>query len=137
MTPRQKIMRELLLVAKLGGLDYGCRDTSTGEEIEAAFDLFQDSDDFNEVECEFRGGKHITGLPTPYNRHYETRAVAAQCCDGSWVGWTYYYGGGKHGDPESVPWIENAYDLVCTEEEKLVVVRTWNRIDSVSNEVSS
>lgn len=37
------------------------------------------------------------------------------------------YGGGKHGEPEAIDWIEHAYNLDCIEEEKLVVVRTFSK----------
>lgn len=66
-----------------------------------------------------------TGLPAPSSRHYESEAVAYQYVDGSWVGWSYWYGGGKHGEPEAIDWMEDAYDVNCTEEEKVVVVRTF------------
>ena len=47
--------------------------------------------------------------------------------DGSWVGWTYWYGGGKYGEPEAIDWMDDAYDLACTEEEKVVTVRTFTK----------
>jgi hypothetical protein len=68
-----------------------------------------------------------THLSCPSSRHYESDAVAAKAPDGSWVGWTYWYGGGKHGEPEAIDWIEDAYDVICAEEEKLVVVRTFKQ----------
>jgi hypothetical protein len=36
--------------------------------------------------------------------------------------------GGKYGEPEAVEWIDDAYDLVCTEEEKVVTVRTFAKL---------
>lgn len=48
--------------------------------------------------------------------------------DGSWVGWVYWYGGGKHGDPEDIEWMKDAYDLELTETEKLVVVQEFKKI---------
>lgn len=61
-----------------------------------------------------------TDLECETSRHYESEAVACQMLDGSWVGWTSWYGGGKHGEPESIPWIEDAYDLDCKEVVKTV-----------------
>lgn len=36
-----------------------------------------------------------------------------------------WYGGGKHGEPGAMPWMEEAYDVSCAEEEKVVTVRTF------------
>jgi hypothetical protein len=47
--------------------------------------------------------------------------------DGSWVGWTYWSGGGKHGEPESISWMSEAYELDVKEEEKLVIVQTFSK----------
>lgn len=58
------------------------------------------------------------------SRHYECEEVGAEL-SGVWVGWTYWHGGGKHGEPRAIPWIEHAYLLDVTEEEKVVTVRTF------------
>lgn len=76
---------------------------------------------------EFREGEVQTNIDADYSRHYESYSVAAKCPDGSWVGWTYWYGGGKHGEPEAIDWMEHSYDLDCVEEEKLVVVQTFSK----------
>lgn len=76
---------------------------------------------------EFREGEVQTNIEADYSRHYESYSVAAKCPDGSWVGWTYWFGGGKHGEPEAIDWMEYAYDLDCVEEEKLVVVQTFSK----------
>ncbi len=47
--------------------------------------------------------------------------------DGSWVGWTYWYGGGKHGEPGSIPWIEDAYDVTFVEQ--LVKVKQFHKAE--------
>lgn len=80
-----------------------------------------------DIEFEFREGQVETQLECPGSRQYESRSVAAKMLDGSWVGWTYWYGGGKHGDPDSISWMEDAYDLDVKEEEQLVVVQTFTR----------
>ena len=76
---------------------------------------------------EFRQSGIETGLDSEFSRHYEGEAVATRMSDGSWVGWTYWTGGGKFGDPENVPWIEDAYYVDCAEEEKMMVVRTFTK----------
>lgn len=75
---------------------------------------------------EFREGEVQTNIEADYSRHYESYSVAAKCPDGSWVGWTYWFGGGKHGEPEAIDWMEYAYDLDCVEE-KLVVVQIFSK----------
>jgi hypothetical protein len=58
-----------------------------------------------------------TDIPvTEFSRHYEATSVAKQLLNGKWVGYTYWYGGGKHGEPQAMPWIEDAYFLDCREE---------------------
>ena len=86
-----------------------------------------ESDDLRETMINCREGEVETDIPCEWSRHYESKSVAAKMLDGSWVGWTYWYGGGKHGEPEEIDWIEDAYNLSCTEEEKLVLVRTFTK----------
>lgn len=59
----------------------------------------------------FRDGEIETNIPAEYSRHYESKSVATKLSDGLWVGWTYWYGGGKHGEPEAVDWLNEAYWL--------------------------
>jgi hypothetical protein len=47
--------------------------------------------------------------------------------DGSWVGWTYWHGGGKHSEPEAIPWIDYAYALDCEAKEQMVIVYTFKK----------
>lgn len=70
-----------------------------------------------------------TDLTSPSSRNYETSELAAKLPDGSWVGWTYYYGGGKHGCPEDVPWMEYSYDVQCDAYEKVKTVLYFKRKD--------
>ena len=84
-----------------------------------------DMDDDDYV-YEFREGQVETDVTCEWCRHYESKSVAANI-DGTWIGWTYWYGGGKHGEPEAVAWMEDAYFLDVTEEEKLVTVRTFTK----------
>ena len=66
-----------------------------------------------------------TNLPCDSSRCYEAESVATQALDGSWVGWTYWHGGGKHGCAQELDWIEHAYDLDVKEKEEIVVTRTF------------
>lgn len=94
---------------------------ATGERYDDPADIesfFGDVD--HDTLSDFRSGQVKTGLAAEWDRHYESKAVAAKMLDGSWVGWTYWYGGGKHGDPHSIPWVDEAYDVDCREVQKVV-----------------
>lgn len=90
-------------------------------------DLWDEADCLQDAKSEIRCGDVETNVPCDYSRHYESKSVAAQCPNGEWVGWTYWYGGGKHGEPDAIDWIEHAYDLECTEEQRVVTVRTFTK----------
>lgn len=102
--------------------------TLTEDEVEELWD--ENYDEVQDIKYEFREGQVETNIPSEYSRCYESNSVAAQCPDGAWVGWTYWYGGGKHGEPEAIDWMEYAYDLHCVEEQKLVTVQTFTRKSS-------
>lgn len=142
MTPCQKIKREIIVrVAAAYEANKGKLQTQehlflaaarrgvTEDNVDAVYDLLREFDGQQDYESEFRGGTVKTDLPTEYSRHYECEEVAAQMSDGSWIGWTFWFGGGKHGEPEAVEWMEDAYELDVTEEQKLVWVRTFKRKD--------
>ncbi len=76
----------------------------------------------NEVRC---SGEKTGIKSSEISPHYECDEVAAKCPDGTWVGWTYWHGGGKNGEPAEVEWVDYAYNVVLTEEQKMVTVRTF------------
>lgn len=125
MTPEQKIKHKILvgLISEPSNEIHVDPSTITEENLD---DLYEElyADD---IEFEFREGEVETNIPCEYSRHYESKSVAAKMLDGSWIGWTYWYGGGKHGEPESIDWMGGAYELDVAEEEKLVVVRTFTK----------
>ncbi len=123
MTPIQKLRHAVLL--QLASWD---PDLIFGEiTAENVDDLYNDQEETEGAKSEIRGGQFETGLPSQRSRHYESKEVAAKMPDGSWVGWTYWYGGGKHGEPESIDWMEEAYDVQYEEEEKMVTVYTFTK----------
>jgi hypothetical protein len=97
----------------------------TDEKINAAFEVIEKyglDDEISEAESNLRGSyTHETGIKCQSSRHYESKAVARQFGD-KWVGWTYWYGGGKHGEPGSVEWMEHAYFVEAKEETQVVLV---------------
>jgi hypothetical protein len=130
MSPQHKIMREILLQATKDSPEefkFAVTDLDTEEGINDAYDQLINADAYWDYECAFRQGQVETNIPPESSRHYCSRSVAMKTSDGSWVGWTYWYGGGKHGEPQSEPWMDYAYDLDCKEEEKLVLVRTFTK----------
>jgi hypothetical protein len=125
MTPSQKIkwliLQKVAEWKKETPLPYPYEDVSLKYELaeEEEEDKLQDARD--EIRCT---GEE-TGLPSGSSRYYESYAVAKQMPDNSWVGWTYWYGGGKYGEPESIGWIDDAYHVNCLMEKKLVTVKTF------------
>jgi hypothetical protein len=79
------------------------------------------------MDLEVRGSGISTDINAPENRNYVGSSVATKMPDGSWVGWTFWYGGGKHGCPEEVPWIEEAYDLNCEEKEVTIKLQKFTK----------
>ena len=99
----------------------------TQEKIDAAFEAIEDhglDDDVSEAESELRKSyTHETGIECVSSRHYSMSSVARQFGD-KWVGWTYWYGGGKHGEPGSIEWIKDAYFVEAKEETRVVLTFT-------------
>ncbi len=63
------------------------------------------------------------------SRHYDDTFVVKQIED-VWVGWIYWSGGGKHGEPHAIDWISDAeFVKVQSEEVVTVVKRTFMRGD--------
>jgi len=45
-----------------------------------------------------------------------------------YIGWTYWYGGGKHGNPEEIEWVSDAYFLNLEKEEEITIIkRTFSK----------
>lgn len=133
MTPEQRIKQEILTRAIAENEDISFEGDVTSENVDELYEsLLIDEDCHWDYESDFRGGQIETDIKTESSRHYESKAVAAKLSDGTWIGWTYWYGGGKHGEPESIDWMSEAYELDVTEEEKLVTVRTFKKRETVS-----
>lgn len=127
MTPQQKIKWAIL--AKVTELEEKDAPEYPCSNIDELYDELVEKGEHCDAESELREGEVETSLPCEWSRHYESDAVAMQMPDKSWIGWTYWHGGGKHGNPEEIDWIDDAYDVECTEEEKLVIVRTFSLKD--------
>ena len=124
MSPLHKIKREILLACD-GDIDIDLSLLTTSESIDEAYDEYRDIT--HDRAYNFREGEVETNIPPETSRHYKSKSVACQTDSGEWIGWTYWYGGGKYGEPEAIDWMESAYLLDCKEEEKMVVVRTFKK----------
>lgn len=126
---KRHIMSEPDIMKWIG--DQGLTIEST-EDVEEAWDKLEEVDARNgdeyfglyDLEEEFRCGGEPSGIPSDCSRHYESESRAVQLRDDSWVGWTYWYGGGKHGEPQAVPWLEDAYMVTQSTETRTVNVFT-------------
>ena len=127
-SPANKVKQEIINLARMWNEEPEVN-LSTNEEIEELYDEMLDQDMLWDAISEIRCGEHETEVPCDYSRHYESTSVAMKCVDNSWVGWTYWYGGGNHGEPEAVDWIEYAYNLDVEEKEQLVVVRKFKKVE--------
>lgn len=141
MTACQKIKREIIIWALENFKEYpdnlsdkdkvflalADKQDITENTVDEQYDALVETGNHWDILSEFRPGQLETKLPSDYSRHYEAKEVARKLSDNTWVGWTYWYGGGKHGDPDSVPWMEDAYELDVTETEKMVLVREFKK----------
>jgi hypothetical protein len=135
MTPEQMIKRHILINAlteeQMDNADD--LDLSTADGIDEAYELAGEHEGiFSEIEIideesEFRCGGIETGLECEYSRHYESDAVAKDIGDGVWVGWTYWYGGGKHGEPEAMEWMCDAYIVDLKERSEMTIIREFSK----------
>ncbi len=126
MTPQQRIKWLILLkCAEWEGVDTPEIDINN---IDDKYSGEEGKDSLWDAEYEIREGEVVTDIPCESSRHYESKSVAAKCPDGVWVGWTYWYGGGKHGEPEAMDWIGEAYLLNCEEREEVVTVREFIKV---------
>lgn len=121
LTAEQAIKRHILKEAIAYNDDLNWDGELTAENIDDAYESVLVANDAHwDYKSEFRESGESTGLPErEYSRHYENMEVGRKLSDGNWVGWTYWYGGGKWGEPNAIPWMEHAYFLDVTEEEKL------------------
>lgn len=129
MTPEQKL-KHLILIrhAGFGYNDFELPAVINQDNIDEIYEEADGEDyELQDARNEVRSSGTETGLRAPSSRHYESDAVAVKYIDGSWVGFTYWYGGGKHGEPEAVEWMEDAYDVECVEEQKMVTIKTFTQ----------
>jgi len=119
-TPAEIIRDEITRRTDAKAAEYGYqKDSGEYEDLE------------REQECELRGSydQDANGIAAwEYSRHYECKPVAKKL-DGRWVCWLYWYGGGKHGEPESIEWID---DTIFLEEAEPIIVNTFRKAEATN-----
>ena len=118
MTPQQKLKRHIIEKSEYAG-------EITADNVDATYERLSENYALQDIEQEIREGEIETHIPAPFSRHYEAKSVAAKMSDGTWIGWVYWHGGGKHGEPESLDWMPDAVELDCMEEQVMVTKRTF------------
>ena len=92
-------------------------------------DLYEDIEDVGELKYELREGEVETNIVSLSRRYYES-SVAAKAPNGQWVGWSYWpywYGACHNSEPDAVDWMNESYLLGCTEERKMITIRTFSK----------
>lgn len=138
MTPKQKIKHAIIL----GVAEYHYHDRIVQEainnllvddaNIDESYDFICEVGMQWDVIYEIREGQVETDVPSESSLYYESKSVAMKMPDDTWVGWTYWYGGGKHDEPDAIDWMDKAYDLNCKEEEKVVIVCEFTKFDKTT-----
>lgn len=123
MTPQQKIKWAVL--AKHAEWKRTLPPEYPNNRVDDLYKLLCDGDEQFDALNELREGQVETGLPCKDSRLYESKAVAMKMPDDTWVGWTYWFGGGKWGTPAALDWMNDAYDVDCHERQEIVTSRTF------------
>lgn len=109
-----------------------CPDLSTPKLIRKEWDNPDKDtkiiDPLQDIKCEFRETyTQETNIPHEFDSYYESHSVA-KSIGGKWIGWTHWYGGGKHGEPEFIEWIDDAYFLEI-QSTKTVVEHIFKKVE--------
>lgn len=132
LSPKQKIERTALkeVLEYEGEQEYHAKLLDENFDISELTDKYRDG--MQETLSGIRDGEFETGIDCESTRNYEVKGVASEMLDGSYVGWPYYFGGGKYANLDEIDWMSDAYDLEKKDEEKLVVVTTWSKVNERS-----
>lgn len=127
MTPEQKIKHAIINISA----EWSEKEAPlvSIDNVDDIYDELVENDEHWDAKNEIREGQVETRIPCECSRHYESKSVAMQAPDGTWVGWTYWYGGGKHAEPDEIDWMDQSYDLDCKERERIVTVRDFTKKD--------
>ena len=124
LTPEQEI--NLLILQVQAGWDKVEFDANS-IDVDKEYELRQEGGGLQDAEEEVRSSGTVSEISCEFSRNYETESHAKQTLSGKWVGWTYYYGGGKYSEPSAINWKSDAYFLDCEEKEVTVIQRTFKK----------
>lgn len=110
---------------------------ATEEEIDEAYDELDDDARTEGKDNLVWGTALETGLSNPcpgwrFSRDYDDEEVAVQALDGTWVGFTRWSGGGKHGCPGDIDWMQHLYEVDAVQ----VMEPVWKFKQKEKNEQS-
>lgn len=128
LSPEQLIKKGIIQTLPAFYEEYSVPSLLTPEEVELAWGTAEKEDVLQDARNGFRDSGIETNLPAPFSRHYDCEIYARKIGE-EWVAFPFWYGGGRHGAPEDMPWMEEAFFVDCTETEKLVVVREFKKKD--------
>jgi hypothetical protein len=122
LTARTILKREILIHCLNSELEYASDNARYREALSElksvpiaqteAIESFWDELEIDLDANEFRVSGIRTGIKPRFDSRYYGCAEVGKPVTGFsdlWVGWTYWYGGGKHGEPGAEEWIESAY----------------------------
>lgn len=128
LTPTQLIKKAIVQRINERNYDDFRQPVETAEQIEAAFDLAVENDLHWDWENEVRESGIETELSADafWSRHYEVE-IRALLIDNQYVAYPFYYAGGKHGQPESVDWMKDAFFVDCEEKQVTITQKTFTK----------
>ena len=104
-TAEQEILNQIYLNIKANEPSFPYNGGELTEEVREEF-----SDAISEETENFRCSGEDTDFPNrEFSRHYDCEEVATVLDNGIAVAWTYWFGGGKHGEPSAIDWMDGAY----------------------------
>lgn len=134
MTPTQKIKWAILaLEARWNKKQLPAITTENVDELYEAL-VAEDGhwDPMEEIRCTGIASKLTRQVDYQAQRHYEYKEVAAEMPDGTWVGWTYWHGGGKFGEPRAIDWMNDAYFVEHREEPIVIINHVFTLTDTAT-----
>lgn len=103
---------------------------NTEEEIDEAMVDMREKIGYD-AQQDIMEGEWQTNIEPEFSRHCETESVAVKDNYGNYIGFTRYFGGGKHFEESS--WydqsIADSYYLTCQEKKVFAVQRTWAKFE--------
>jgi hypothetical protein len=87
---------------------------------------------FQDARNETRNGIEVPEITkgSPCSRNYEFDANVGKLPDGSYVGWWFAYGGGKHSEPDyAIDWVADAFDVTHAAEEVTITKHTFTKVE--------